>query len=201
MGAPVVRGGAAALPRPPGHSPRRRCLCSIHRCYRGIGQTGGGTQSFLCTEGVVRPNETAGQRHQVPCLLPFSRGIPACKRHHRDPTRAAQARRRRHPTGGRRDSAPATLRKPSVQSSHLQAPLSRTSFSTLKRAPSSPQQGLRATIFSVELGARSCNLLGRPPYLSPTARDSRDPTQPPKMVTGRTSSVSSRTAFCAPMCP
>ena len=82
-----------------------------------------------------------------------------------------------------------------------QAHLSPTSLSTLKSAPSSPLQGLRATIFSVELGARSCNLLGRPPYLSPTARDSRDPTQPPKMVTGRTSSVSSRTAFCAPMCP
>ena len=51
--------------------------------------------------------------------------------------------------------------------------------STLKSAPSSPLQGLRATIFSVELGARSCNLLGCPPHLSPTAQKSRDPTQSP----------------------
>ena len=53
----------------------------------------------------------------------------------------------------------------------LQAHPSRTSFSTLKSAPSSPPHGLHATIFSVELGAMLCNLLGCPPHLSPTARE------------------------------
>ena len=74
-----------------------------------------------------------------------------------------------------------------------------TSCSTLKRAdraPSSPPHGLRATIFFVsqfaglfpctmaqipiffvDLGARSCNPLGRPPPLSPAARELPDPTQ------------------------
>ena len=51
------------------------------------------------------------------------------------------------------------------------------SFSTLKSAPNSPVHGLRATIFSVELGARACNLLGCPLHWSPTARESRDLTQ------------------------
>ena len=63
--------------------------------------------------------------------------------------------------------------------------------------PSSRPQGLRATIFSVELGARSCNLPGCLPLLSPTARESRDPTLSPQLATGRTSSVSSRTASCS----
>ena len=80
-----------------------------------------------------------------------------------------------------------------------QAHLSPTSFSTLKSAPSSPLQGLRATIFSVELGARSCNLPWCPPPLSPTARELRVQTQSPQLVTGRTSSVSSRTASFSPM--
>ena len=78
-----------------------------------------------------------------------------------------------------------TLRLP------LQAHPNRTYFSTLKSAPSSPVQGLRATTFSVELGARLCNLLGCPPHLSATAqsrgippshvgwRQGRHPLRPP----------------------
>ena len=83
----------------------------------------------------------------------------------------------------------------------LQAHRNRTAFSTLKRAPSSPLDGLRDTMFSVELGARSCNLLRYAPHLSPTARKSRDPTQSPRLATGQTFSVSSRTAFCSQMSP
>ena len=53
--------------------------------------------------------------------------------------------------------------------------------------------------FSVELGAWSCNLLSRPLHLSPTAGESWDPTQAPLLVTGRMSSVSSRTASYSPV--
>ena len=81
----------------------------------------------------------------------------------------------------------------------FQAHLSRTSFITLKRAPSSPLQELGANTFSVELGARSCNQPGCLPPLSPTARELRDQTRSPQLVTGRTSSVSSRTASFSPM--
>ena len=74
-------------------------------------------------------------------------------------------------------------------------------FQHAQKCPSSPLQGLRATIFSVELGSRSCNLPGCPPPLSPTAREWRDQTRSPQLVTGRTSSVSSRTASYSPMSP
>ena len=86
----------------------------------------------------------------------------------------------------------------------FQVHLSRTSFSTLKSAPSSPLHGLHATIFSVELCARSYNLLGCPPHLIPTVRESRDPTLSPQLgdcVGSRTSSVSPRTACGSPMSP
>ena len=83
----------------------------------------------------------------------------------------------------------------------LRAHPSRTSFSTLKSDPSSPAHRLRATMLSVELGARSCDLLGCPPHLRPTARKLRGQTRSPRLATGQTSSVSSRTAFCSPMSP
>ena len=74
-----------------------------------------------------------------------------------------------------------------------------TSFSTLKSAPRSPPHGLRATIFSVGLDARSCNPLGCPPPLSPTARELPDPTQSPRLVTGRISCEPCWIVFCSPM--
>ena len=83
----------------------------------------------------------------------------------------------------------------------LQAHPSWTSFSTLKKAHSSPPHGLRTTMLSVELGARSCNPLGCPPHLSPTAQESRDPTHSPQLVTGRTLPVSFRTVFSFQMAP
>ena len=47
----------------------------------------------------------------------------------------------------------------------------------------------------------SCNPLGCPPPLSPTARESPAPTQSPRLVTVRISCVSCRIAFCSPMSP
>jgi hypothetical protein len=48
--------------------------------------------------------------------------------------------------------------------------LRQISSSTLRNAPNLPSHGLRATIFSVELGAKSCDQQGFPPRLSRTAR-------------------------------